>query len=220
MKRAVFLLLLLATAAVLPVAAQRGKNAPKKAPSGAPTDTLPADGALPLMLYVQVGRVAYKGDSIPHIITPTVYKYPPMTFANERERLRYNALVRNVKRVLPLAKFVRQSLIETYDYMATLPDQEARDRHMRLVEKSIKEEYKPVMKKLTYSQGKLLIKLIDRECHGTSYSIIQAFLGSFKAAYYQLFASLFGASLKKGYDPEGDDRFTERVVRMVESGQI
>lgn len=194
---------------VLPLAAQRGGEK-----SG---DTLSAP---PLLLYVTVAKVAYHGDSIPHIITPTLYKYPKQVFKTEKEREQYNALVRNVKRVLPLAKLVKQTLVETYEYIETLPTPEERREHINRVERGIKQQYKPVMKKLSYSQGKLLIKLVDRECKGTSYSLIQAFFGSFKAAYYQLFAGMFGASLKKGYDPEGDDRFVERVVRMVESGQI
>ena len=76
------------------------------------------------------------------------------------------------------------------------------------------------MKKLTYSQGKLLIKLVDRECNQNSYEIVKAFFGPFKAGFYQAFAAIFGASLKKNYDPEADDKLTERVVRMVEIGAL
>ena len=83
-----------------------------------------------------------------------------------------------------------------------------------------KKEYSPRMKKLTYSQGKLLIKLVYRECNSSSYSLVQAFLGPVKAGFYQAFAWCFGASLKKQYDPEGVDRLTERVVLMVEAGQL
>ena len=73
------------------------------------------------------------------------------------------------------------------------------------------------MKKLTFAQGKLLIKLVDRQ---SSFEIVKAFFGPFKAGFYQTFASIFGASLKKDYDPEADDRLTERVVRMVEAGTL
>lgn len=111
-------------------------------------------------------------------------------------------------------------VLETYDYMQTLPDNKARKEHMKIVEKSIKAEYTPRMKKLTYSQGKLLIKLIYRETNSSSYQLIQAFLGNTRAVFYQTFAWMFGASLKKEYDPQGKDRLTERVVRLVESGQL
>ena len=76
------------------------------------------------------------------------------------------------------------------------------------------------MKKLTYSQGKLWIKLVDRECTQSSYEIVKACFGPFKAGFYQAFAAIFGASLKKDYDPDADDRLTERVVRLVEAGAL
>lgn len=122
--------------------------------------------------------------------------------------------------MLPIAKEANKILIETYEYLQTLPDKKSKDEHMKIVEKSIKKEYTPRMKKLTYSQGKLLIKLIFRECNSSSYNLIQAFLGPVKAGFYQAFAWTFGASLKKSYDPEGVDRLTERVVLQVEAGQL
>ena len=91
---------------------------------------------------------------------------------------------------------------------------------MNEVEKDIKDTYTPRMKKLTYSQGKLLIKLVDRECNQSSYEIVKAFFGPAKAAFYQVFAWTFRASLKKEYDPEDDDKLIERVVRQVETGQL
>ena len=88
------------------------------------------------------------------------------------------------------------------------------------MEKGLKEQYTPRMKKLSFTQGKLLIKLIDRQSNSTSYELVKAFMGPFKAGFYQTFAALFGASLKKEYDPEGEDKLTERVVLLVENGQI
>ena len=178
------------------------------------------DSVPPLPLYVQVGKTLYNGDSIPDIVTPPCRVYPPMTFKSDKERQAYNRLVANVKKVLPYAKLAKETLIETYDFVETLPTEKERKAHIALVEDGIKEQYKPVVKRMSRSQGKLLIKLIYRECDQSSYALIQAFLGSFKAAYYQFFAGLFGSSLKKAYDPEGDDKYTERVVRLVESGQL
>ena len=77
-----------------------------------------------------------------------------------------------------------------------------------------------MLKKLSFAQGKLLIKLVDRQSNQTSYELVKAFMGPFKAGFYQAFAALFGASLKKEYDPEGEDKLTERVVLLVENGQI
>ena len=169
---------------------------------------------------VRVGKALVDGDSIQYMELNNIYVYPPTTFTSEKQRQQYNRLVYNVKKVLPIAKERHAIIIETYEYLQTLPDKKARDEHLKLVEEDIKRTYTPRMKKLTYSQGKLLIKLVDRECNSTSYGPIQAILGPVKAGFYQAFAWLYGASLKKEYDPKGKDRLTERVVRMVESGQL
>lgn len=169
---------------------------------------------------VKIGKVLMGSDSIQYVELNKIWVYPPIEFKNAKERIAYNRLVANVKKVLPIAKEVNQIIIETYEYLQTLPNKKAKDEHMKLVEKSIKKEYTPRMKKLTYSQGKLLIKLVYRECNSSSYSLIQAFLGPIRAGFYQAFASLFGASLTKKYDANGVDRLTERVVRQVEAGQL
>ncbi len=169
---------------------------------------------------VKVGKVLEDGDSIQYMEMNNVYVFPPVTFSSKRQQNAYMRLVKNVKTVLPIAKEARMIMMETAEYLETLPTKEARQEHMNRVEKSIMKEYKPRMKKLTYSQGKLLIKLIYRESNSSGYELIQAFLGPVRAGFYQAFAWAFGASLKKQYDPEGVDRLTERVVLMVEAGQL
>ena len=169
---------------------------------------------------VKVGKVLHDGDSIQYVELNTLYVYPQPVFTDERQRQAYNRLVANIKKVLPIAKEVNSIIIETYEFLQTLPNKKAKDEHMQRVEKSIRKEYTPRMKKLTYSQGKLLIKLVYRECNSSSYQLIQAFLGPIRAGFYQAFASLFGASLTKKYDAEGVDKYTERIVRQVEAGQL
>lgn len=169
---------------------------------------------------VKVGKVKKDGDSIQYVELNNVYVFAEPEFKNAKERAAYNRLVYNVKKVLPIAKEVNRIIIETGDYLETLPNKKAKDEHMKKVEASIMKEYKPRMKKLTYSQGKLLIKLVYRECSSSSYDLIRGFLGPIRAGFYQTFAWLFGASLKKDYDPNGIDRLTERVVLQVEAGQL
>lgn len=173
-----------------------------------------------LVPMVKVGKVLHDGDSIQYVELNTLYVYPQPVFTDERQRQAYNRLVANIKKVLPIAKEVNAIIIETYEFLQTLPNKKAKDEHMQRVEKSIRKEYTPRMKKLTYSQGKLLIKLVYRECNSSSYQLIQAFLGPIRAGFYQAFASLFGASLTKKYDAEGVDKYTERIVRQVEAGQL
>ena len=169
---------------------------------------------------VKVGKVLEGGDSIQYMEMNNVYVFPPVEFGSKKQQQAYMRLVKNVKTVLPIAKEANMIMMETAEYLETLPNKKAKEEHMKRVEKSIMQEYKPRMKKLTYSQGKLLIKLIYRESHSSGYELIQAFLGPVRAGFYQAFAWAFGASLKKEYDPEGIDRLTERVVLMVEAGQL
>lgn len=184
---------------------------------------------LPLLIHAQekennsvflVPMCIYQGDTIPHIQLRDVYIYKPMVFKNEKERKEYNRLVHNVKKTLPLSKEVYNIVLETYEFLQTLPTEEAKEKHIKKVEKGVKQQYTPKMKKLTFSQGKLLIKLIDRQCNQSSYELIKAFIGPFKAGFYQTFAGLFGASLRKQYDPQGEDKLTERIIVLIENGQL
>ena len=160
------------------------------------------------------------GDTIPHVYLPTVYVFPELTFKNDKERQQYNKLVRDVKRTLPYARLIYETLIETYEYIETLPDEKSKQAHLKRMEKELYAQYKPELKKLTLSQGKLLIKLVDRECHQSSYNLAKAYLGSCRAGFWNIFAGMFGASLKTKYDPNGKDALTERVVLLVQCGAI
>lgn len=159
-------------------------------------------------------------DTIPIVRLRTVYVYPEVKFKNKKEQQQYTKLVRDVKCTLPYAKMIYDTLIETYEYMKTLPNDKARQDHLKRMEKELFKEYKPELKKLTFTQGKLLIKLVDRECNQSSYNLVKAYLGTFRASFWNLFAGMFGASLKTEYDPKGKDALTERVVVLVENGLI
>lgn len=171
---------------------------------------------------MKVGKVLLDGDSVQYMELNKVYCYPPKEFKSQKERQKYNRMMYNVKKVLPIAKEIRQIMFETYEYLQTLPNKQARDEHLKVVEKGIKAQYTPRMKKLTLTQGKLLIKLVYRECNSTGYDLINAFIGPLKAGFYQVFAWTFGASLKKTYDPQNnqEDADTERIARLVEAGQL
>ena len=169
---------------------------------------------------VKVSKVKINGDSLQFVELNNVYVYPQPTFKTPRQRAAYNRLVYNVKKVLPIAKEANKIIAETYMTLQSLPDKKSRDEHMKRVEADIKRQYGPRMKKLTYSQGKLLIKLVYRECNSSAYDLIRAFISPVKAGFYQAFAWTFGASLTKKYDPKKTDRLTERVVLIVESGHL
>ena len=180
----------------------------------------PSEDTLKVAMYVHVSRALYQGDSIPNVTLHTFYRHSPMKFKNEKARQRYSKMVANIKYVFPIAQLAKQTLLETYDYLQTLPNQRAKKAHIALVEKGVKEQYAPMVKKMSRSQGKLLVKLINRECGQSSYDMVKAFLGPARAGFYQIFAGLYGNSLTKKYDPQGEDKYTERIVRMIESGQL
>lgn len=181
---------------------------------------LPRDYELKLQVYRYPDPIVYEGDTIWCYLLPEVPIYKPLKFKNAKQVRQYNRLVYNVKKVLPLAQLANKMIEETYLTLETLPTKAEKEAHIKKVEKDIKKQFTPQMKKLTFSQGKLLIKLIDRECHQSSFDIVKAFLGPLKANFYQLFAWTFNASLKKKYQPEDEDMMVERVVTLVETGQL
>jgi hypothetical protein len=162
----------------------------------------------------------YNGDTIPVVYLPNVYIYRPPSFDNRRQERFYWRNVRDVKKTLPIAREVRGIIIETYEYLLTIPDEKAREAHLSAVEKGMIEQYTPQMKKLTLRQGKMLIKLIDRECDQTGFELIKVFMGGFKANFYQTFAALFGASWKKEYDPEVEDAELEEIIFWIDNGAL
>lgn len=164
--------------------------------------------------------VIQEGDTIACMWLNDFIKYSPMTFRSTKDQVAYSRLIRDVKRTLPYAKEIANIITETYEYMETLPDDKSRQKHLNQMEKYLMDAYTPKMKKLSRSQGQLLMKLVDRETNSSSYHIIDAFMGSFKAWTYNLFAGLFGNSLKVRYNPYGEDRVTERVCVLVEQGAV
>jgi hypothetical protein len=168
---------------------------------------------------VQFGKVEGT-DTIPFVLLKEVLVYQPITFKNEKERREYDKLVRDVKKTLPYAKMIYETLIETYEYIETMSDDKEKNEHLKRMEKELFKQYKPELKNLTLSQGKLLIKLVDRECNQSSFQIVGAVLGKFRAVFWNVFAGMLGANLKTEYDPKGTDALTERVVQLVEHGML
>ena len=160
------------------------------------------------------------GDTLPVVNLREIFVFPDVKFKNKRQQKQYDRLVRDVKRTLPYAKLIYYTLIETYEYIETLPTEKEQRAHIKRMEKELFEQYKPELKRLTFSQGKLLIKLIDMECNQSAFNLAKAFLGPFRAGFWNLFAGMFGASLKSEYDPKGKDAQTERVVVLVENGLL
>jgi len=159
-------------------------------------------------------------DTTLNFILPEIVCFAPMKFKNEKERMAYTKLVRDVKIAYPYARKVSESIVESYEMMLTYKTDKERQKFLEEVQKFMMDEYKPKMKKMTKNQGKILVKLIDRETNSSSYDIVKSLLGSFKAGFYNTFAKLFGNNLKTRYEPDGDDWMIERIVVEIEQGNI
>lgn len=162
------------------------------------------------------------GDSVKMIVLNDVYVFPPMVFKNKKEEEFYWRTVRDVKKALPYAKLICETLLETYEYIETLPTQKEREAYLKKMESAVFEQYKPTLKRFTKSQAQMLCKLIRRETDQSGYSIIKAFLGSFRAGFWQTFGRLFGVNLKIDYRPDKNkqDGIIERVACYVELGLL
>lgn len=169
--------------------------------------------------YIDMAAIYY-GDTIAVMNLKPVYVFAPLKFKNEKQRQEYSKLVRDVRIAYPYSKMITAAIVETYEYMQSMPTDKERDKYMNDVQKYMMDEYKPKMKKMTKNQGKILIKLVDRQCNTSSYNIVKALVGSFKAGVYNAFASLFGNSLKTEYDPDGKDAAIEAIVTQLEQGTL
>lgn len=169
------------------------------------------------VLIVDIPAELYGQDSIllPDVLV--TQKHRPRRLSAE-ERQSYWRRIRDVKKTLPYAKYIAQTIIETYEYAETLPTEEEQKAHWKRVERELKAEMDPKMRKLTLRQGKLLMQLVERQTGQTSYELLRTFIGGWRAWWWNGFARLIGANLKTPYRPEEvpDDAVTERIVRLVE----
>ncbi len=162
------------------------------------------------------------GDTLAMIVFNPITIYPRERFRNKKEEKQYWKTVRDIKKTLPYAKLISSTLLETYEYIDTYQTQKQKQAYLKKFEKELFNQYKPQMKKLTKNQGKMLIKLINRETNQSSYSIVKAFLGTFRAGFWQTFSKFFGASLKQGYHPAKNkqDAMIERICIQIEQGTL
>lgn len=209
-KLAAILLLLTALAAVPAIAhAQDGGTPP-----------------LPSVLNKAVAKWGYsvsqKGDTVYKVILNTIIVYPPERFKSKAEEEFYWRTVRDVKRTLPYAKLINTTLQETYEYLETFPTQKQKEDYLVRFEKEVFNQYKPEMKKLTRNQGKTLIKLVNRETNQRSYYIVKAFLGAFRAGFWQTFGRFFGVNMREGFHPDTNknDAMIERICTRIEQGVL
>lgn len=156
-----------------------------------------------------------QGDSIPLIHLTPVY-----VFDRPVDLRRYRKLVDAVKKVYPVAQLARAKMADMEEELLRLPTKRAQRAYIKKVYEEIKGEYTPVIRHMTRTQGKVLLKLIDRETDYTAYEILREFRGGFVAGFWQGVSRIFGQDLKSGYDKDGEDRIIEQIIVYYEAGLL
>ena len=159
--------------------------------------------------------VVENGDSI-----PLVHINPVRRYSRKPDMRRYARLVRAVKKVYPIAQEAKTLMASMEEELLALPNKKQQKLYIKGVEKRLIREYTPVLKKMSFFEGKVLLKLIDRETDNTAFQIVKEFRGGFEAGLWQAFAKLFGNDLKLDYQPDVRDRQLEQIVRYYEKGLL
>lgn len=158
-------------------------------------------------------------DTIPLVSLPPVNAVAKRTFPSKKAQRKYDRLVFHVKKALPYAKLAGKRMKEVEAELSTMSPKE-RKKRLKALEKEIKRDYEGDLRKLTFTQGRILIKLLDRETGQVSYDIVKEFRGGFTAWFFQGIAKMFNYDLREEYDPEKDDRLIESIVQKIEAGEL
>jgi hypothetical protein len=160
-------------------------------------------------------------DTLPVIDLPTFIVMDMPKFKNARDAKRFDKLARNVKRVYPYAKAAGNKFNEYNTLLTTIQDEKARKKMMKKAEDEIMSQYEAELRKLSITQGKILIKLLDRETSHTSYELLKDFRGTIMAVFWQGIGRVFGYNLKTGYDPsKGEDKEIELIIQLIDAGYL
>lgn len=160
------------------------------------------------------------GDTILLAFLHDIWVFPRSTFKNKKQEQFFWRTVRDVKRTLPYAKLIASELIKVNMEMATMKSEKEKKKFLNEYEKTIFKNHEGDLKKMTINQGRMLMKLIDRECERTSYDLIKAYRGGVSAFFWQGVARLFGSNLKSEYDASNNEKVVERIILLVESNQL
>ena len=174
---------------------------------------------LPQVSYL-LKTATYDGQTYPSVELREIVVYGKYPRKVKFDYRRHARLVYNIKRVYPYSLIVKNELGRVNRLLETMSDEKEKRAFLAQYEKDILKQYEDDMTHLTFTQGKILIKLIDRETMNTSYDLIREYRGKFTASFWQTVAKLFGANLKSTYDPYGEDYLIEQVVQEIEAGRL
>lgn len=162
------------------------------------------------------------GDTVMMLVFNEIDVYSPLRFKNKKEEEFYWRTVRDVRKALPYAKLIAETLTETYEYLQTFESEKERKAYLKEMEGEVFNQYKPALKRFTKGQAKILVKLIGRETNQSGYDILKAFLGTTRAVFYHGFGKLFGVNINGKYRPDKnkEDATIERIATLIEQGQL
>lgn len=161
-----------------------------------------------------------EGDTVPSIRLPEIWVYGEYIYKDKKQYDAWTRTKYNVKKVYPYAILAAAKLKEYNQALEKLPTEKAKKAYIKTIEKELKAEFEDPLKNLTITQGKILLKLIDRETGNTSFALVKDLRGGFQAFMWQSLARLFGSNMKSEYDPEGEDIMIERAIKLIEAGQF
>ena len=153
-------------------------------------------------------------------LTLRPYRTSRGQFGNNREWRQYFKLVYNFKKAYPYALLAKERLRVIEEELQRIPTEAERKKRIKEAEKQLFQEFEKPIRKLSISQGKLLLKLIDREIGQSSYYLIKDLKGGLYATFWQGVAKLFGSDLKRQYDKYGEDREVEELVQIYQEGRF
>ena len=165
-------------------------------------------------------KVDRNGEVLPEVEIKAVAVYAHPQFARKSEYRKYERLVANLKHVYPYAVIVRTRLEKVNEDLKNIKTEKERKEYMKKEEKNVFAQYEGDMREMTITQGRLLIKLIDRETQNTSYTLIKDYRGKLAAIFWQGVARIFGTNLKEEYDPFGEDSLIESIIQDIDAGRL
>ena len=160
------------------------------------------------------------GDTLPWIWLPIVTVESEMKFSSKRKYVEWTRIRSNVKKVYPYAILAAAKLKEYDMILERMPNEKVKKTYMKMCEKELQKQFGDELKNLSINQGRILMKLIDRETGKTTYTIVKEMRGNFQAFMWQSLAVLFGSSMKQEFDSKGEDRLIEVAIRQVEAGEF
>ena len=160
--------------------------------------------------------IVFNGDTMSMVYLPSIYVFEKRQFNSKRQEVKYTKLRRDVLKVLPYARLAGNKYNEVEVKLQYIPNENMRKALTKRTENEIREGFEGELRNLTMTQGRILIKLIDRETTHTSYEVVKEFRGNISAFFWQGLASVFGSNLKSEYNLD-DDKDIEAIIQSADA---